>query len=193
MDKWLKFYEPFFEDRQSAIQFVERCENLTPENSNHIAKIMMHQTQRLLSIANDMPQIRPQREVLQLLFVLICAENIAKLHDDYTDEGKSRYYVRKFFESFLSDSYQKKIGNGFIDNEDNLLRPLGLRKAIDILYDVRCDVVHEGNYWGLSFHDGRMPMVNVEPNVNVYIRFEELKDIVVYGCITAIIDKLKKP
>ncbi len=193
MANWVNFYEPFFKDRQSAIQFVEQCENLSPDNANHVAKIMMHQTQRLVSIADDLPQIRPQREVLQLLFVLICAEHIAKLHDGFTDEGKSRYYVRHFFESFLCDADQKTIGNGFIDNEDKLLRPLGLKKTVDVLYDVRCDVVHEGNYWGLAFHDGRTPMVNVEPNVNVFIKFIDVRNIVIRGCIHAILEKLNQP
>jgi hypothetical protein len=154
---------------------------------------MMHQTQRLLSLSDDIQQIRPQREGLQLLFVLICAEHIAKLHDGFTKEGRSRHYVHYFFDTFLSYTDQKKIEDGFIDNEDKLLRPLGIKKAVDVLYDVRCDVVHEGKYWGLFFHDGRTPMLNTEPNVNIFIQFTEVRDIVARGCIKAIRNKIEPP
>jgi hypothetical protein len=36
----------------AAQQFVEACENLEPSGANHVAKIMMHQAQRLVSSIN---------------------------------------------------------------------------------------------------------------------------------------------
>jgi hypothetical protein len=71
------------------------------------------------------------------------------------------------------------------------MSPLGFEKVVDLLYAVRCDVVHEGKYWGFSFHDGSTPMLNVDPDVTVYLTFKELRDIIVKGCINAIKDKLK--
>lgn len=68
---------------------------------------------------------------------------------------------------------------------------LSFEKVVDLLYAVRCDVVHEGKYWGFSFQDGNIPMVNVEPDVNVFMTYLELRDIIVKGCINAIKDKLK--
>jgi hypothetical protein len=191
MNNWLSFFTSYFPDPHTAEEFVSRCESLTPTDANHKAKIMMHQTQRLVSIADDLPKLRPKRESLQLLFLMICAEHISKVHDGFTGEGQSRKYVRRFFNEFLSKTDKDKLGTSFIDNSTLPMTALGFEKVVDLLYNVRCDVVHEGKYWGFSFHDGYTPMVNVEPDVNVYLTFLELRDIIVKGCINAIKDKLK--
>lgn len=191
MSNWITFFNPHFVDSQAAEDFVNRCESLTPSASNHKAKIMMHQTQRLVSIADDIPKLRPKRESLQLLFLMICVEHISKLHDDFMGEGQSKKYVRRFFNQFLSQSDKDRLGTTFIDHTLTPMVALDLEKAIDLLYDLRCDVVHEGKYWAFSFHDGRTPMVNVDPDVNVYLTLIELRNIVVRGCIAAIKDQLK--
>lgn len=191
MDKWINFYASFFDNHHSVEDFVKKCEALSPADSNHVAKIMMHQAQRLVTIADDIPKIKSQRESLQLLFILTCAEHIAKLHDGFTLEGKSRYYVQQFFKNYVSRTDQEIIGQSFIDNAGQHQKQMGLKRAIDVLYNVRCDVIHEGNYWSFSFQDGKTPMANDDPNVNVHIQFKEFRDIVVKGCINAIRDKLQ--
>jgi hypothetical protein len=191
MNNWLNFFASYFPNVHAAEEFISRCESLSPDDRNHKAKIMMHQTQRLVSIADDLPKIRPSRESLQLLFLMICIEHISKLHDDFTGEGQSKKYVKRFFTEFISKSDKDKLGTSFIDNTALPMSPLGFEKVVDLLYAVRCDVVHEGKYWGFSFHDGSTPMVNVDPDVNVYLTFQELRDIIVKGCINAIKDKLK--
>ena len=176
----------------AAAQFVDACEKLQPSSPNHVAKIMMHQTQRLASIVDDLPKFRPHQEPLQVLFLVMCAENIAKLHDGFSGEGKSRYYVQKFFEKFLSKSDKDTLSHGLKVNMDPL-PSIGFKKAVDLLYDIRCDVVHEGNYTDFAFHDGQMEMVNTNPNVKAEIPFVRVRDIVVRGCINAIKEKLSKP
>ena len=104
MEKWLEFYKSFFSDKDEATRFVEKYEKLDLDSPYHPAKIMMHQTQRLITLSDDLPKIRPGKESLQLLFMLICAEHIAKIHDHFEGEGKSRAYVRYFFENLLSDN-----------------------------------------------------------------------------------------
>lgn len=191
MTKWINFYRPFFENENETKTFIALCEQLAPNSVNHNAKIMMHQTQRLVLIADDIANPRSGREALQLLFLMICVEHISKLHDNFTGEGQSKKYVKRFFAEFISESAKDKLGKNFVDNSSTPMKALGLEKAVDLLYSVRCDVVHEGNYWGFSFHDGQIPMVNVDPDVNVYITLVELRDIIVQGCIRAIKDKLK--
>jgi len=183
MAEWIDFYVPFFGSREEAALFVERFERLTLEDSHHPAKIMMHQTQRLVSLAGDLPQIRPQRESLQLLFLLICAEHVSKLHDNFDEEGQSRAYTRRFFEELLPEEYRDSLRRGFISIDGE---PLTVGEIVDLLYNVRCDVVHEGNYWGFHFADGQIPMLNTDPDVIVNIMFQDLKAIVVHGCIEAV-------
>ena len=182
MDTWLRFFGPHFPSNEALLKFIEPLEALVLEDSRHPAKIMMHQTQRLISIADDLPAIRSGKESLQLVFLLICAENLAKMHDHFTGEGQSRAYVRKFFEVLVSGDDRDVLEHSFTHG----MRPIPLRGIVDMLYDVRCDVVHEGKYWGFHFHDGRTPMLNTEPDVNVFIQLSSFRDIVVRGCIAAI-------
>lgn len=184
MDKWILFYTPFFENPDSVYAFVERLENLGPEDSMHPAKIMMHQTQRLVSLADDIQQIRPNRESLQLLFFLICAEHIAKMHSNFEHDGQSRQFTRKFFNEFVLPRDQRHLVDNFRRTRER--SPLDLQEIVDLLYDVRCDVVHEGKYWGFSFHDGHTSMVNYDPSIIVSMMLSEFRSIVVRGCINAI-------
>lgn len=183
MDKWIDFFAPFFATRDDARGYVEPLEVLALEDPRHPTKIMLHQTQRLISIADDLPAIRKGKESLQLAFLLICAENIAKMHDNFDDEGSSKAYVRKFFEQFVVDEDHHVLERSFTTYERT---PLDIRAVVDALYAVRCDVVHEGKYWGFQFHDGKTPMLNGDPDVIVSITLHELRDIVVRGCIRAI-------
>lgn len=181
MEAWIDFFAPFFDSRAAAEGWVARCEALTPPQN--AAKIMMHQTQRLISLADDVPTIRPHAESLQLLFLLVCAEHIAKLHDGFAGEGQSRAYVQRFLESFVSDGDRRTLSSAFVDLQNHFLRPLPFKKAVDLLYDVRCDVVHEGIFWGFAFHDGVTPMINVAPDVEVRIGIPALRGMVDRGCI----------
>lgn len=183
MDKWIDFFIPFFANRDNAREFVEPLEALELEDHRHPAKVMLHQTQRLISISDDLPVIRKGRESLQLAFLIICAENIAKMHDNFDDEGSSRAYVRMFFEQFVLEKDRHLLEVSFTTYE---LKPLDLRTTVDALYTVRCDVVHEGRYWGFQFHDGRTPILNSDPDVIVSITLGQFRDIVVRGCIRAI-------
>ena len=190
METWVNFFMPFFDSLTAAEDWVARCEALTPPQN--AAKIMMHQTQRLISLADDLPRIRPHKELLQLLFLLVCTEHVAKLHDGFSGEGKSRAYVQRFFESFVIDPDRQTLSTAFTDLTDHLHRPLSFEKAVDLLYEIRCDVVHEGKLWGFSFHDGVTPMVNALPDVETRIGLPGLRDIVVRGCIEAITVKLSE-
>jgi hypothetical protein len=183
MDKWIEFFSPFFSSPDEAKAFVEPLEALDVEDRKHPAKIMMHQTQRLISLADDLPIIRKGRESLQLLFLLICAENVAKMHDNFDDDGQSKAYVVKFFNQFVEDDDKGILETSFTTHD---LNPLTLEEIAKTLYSVRCDVVHEGQYWGFNFHDGKTPILNTEPDVIVYITLNEFRRIIGRGCIRAI-------
>ena len=183
MEKWIDFFEPFFPSRHDATEFIKPIESLAPGDLRHAAKVMLHQTQRLISIADELPTIRPGKESLQLAFLLICAENIAKLHADFDGEGSSKAYVRRFFGKFVVNGDLSVFHASFTTHER---RRLDLQTVVDALYTVRCDVVHEGRYWGFHFGDGETQMVNIDPDVVVSITLRQFRDIIVRGCILAI-------
>lgn len=183
VDRWLQFFESFFPSTNAARAFVEPLESLPLSDPRHQARIMMHQTQRLVSLSDDLPTIRKGNEGLRLLFLLICAENIAKLANKYDDEGQSRAYVRNFFIWFLDADDQRTLCSG-ITHHDR--RAMSVQEVADALYDVRCDIVHEGKYWGFHFHNGGTPMLNLEPDVIASMTLADFRALVVRGCIRAI-------
>jgi hypothetical protein len=188
MKKWLDFYIPHFNKESIAIQFVKECEKQSPPLNT--AKIMMHQAQRLICLADQVLKIRPNDESLYVFFLIMCTENISKLHDSFMGEGKSRFYVKRFFKKFLSEEDKEILANGFIDEDDKSQRPLGFERAVDMLYDIRCDVVHEGNYIGFYFCDDKSPIQNTNPNVTANLRLRDVRNIIVRGCIKAAESKL---
>ena len=102
MEPWLSFYKPHFPSQLAAEQFVEACENLEPSGANHVAKIMMHQAQRLVSIVDDLPKFRPNQEPLQVLFLLMCVETyLNSMMDLVAKESRGimfRGFLRRFFQ-----------------------------------------------------------------------------------------------
>lgn len=190
MDKWLDFYNPYFKNHSDAKKFVESCEIQT--HPNNIAKVMMHQVQRLVSLSDDMQKIRPNDDPLKILILIMCVENIAKLHDGYTGESKSWHYVEKFFEDFLSNDDKDLLSNGFVDNNDKWLRPLSFEDVIKMLYKIRCDVVHKGNYLDFSFYDGKTEMLEIANKYVVmpHVTLQDIRGIIIRGCIKAIQSKL---
>ena len=64
------------------------------------------------------------------------------------------------------------------------MQAMEIGAIVDLLYDVRCDVVHEGRYWGFHFAE-KYPLVNT-PGILVNITYRSFRDVVVEGCIRAI-------
>ena len=183
MSKWIDFYCPYFPTPKDAEAFVASVEGLPPEHPKYIAMIMMHQTQRLVSLADDVDDIRPNQYALKLMFLIICAENIAKLFHKYDGDMESKKHVKIFFQVFTSDSDRGLLESGFKrQNYSNLTLD---EVALD-LYTVRCDVVHEGKYWGFQFKSKDTPMLNLNPDVNVYMTYEDFRAVIVRNCIKAI-------
>ena len=183
--EWLGFYAPHFPSLPEAQVFVDACEAQAPPNNS--AKIIMHQGARLVSLADDITKIRPRRESLQIFLLIVCAEAISKLDRNAPEGLGSRRAVRRFFGEFVPGELRSCLASGFRRNSGEALR---LDDVVDILYEVRCDVAHKGEYWGIALHDGTMPMLNVDPDVTAYITIETIRDIVVQGCVNAAVRNL---
>ena len=183
MNKWIDFYCTHFVTQKDAEEFVTLLEEIPAGHPKHTALIMMHQAQRLISLADDLDIIRPDQYSLKLMFLTICAENIAKLHHKFNGDGDSKKYVRKFFQEFTSENDKVTLRDGFKRHD---FTNLTIDEIASDLYSVRCDVVHEGKYWEFQFQSQGTPMLNLDPDVNVYISYEDFRAIVVRNCIRAI-------
>lgn len=185
MDAWLDFYRAYFPNEQALKCFVEGCELLEPGDPRHRAKVMMHQGQRLLSIADAMDLVAPGREAIKLLFLLIAAENISKLHADYDGEGDSKNFVKRFFNDFCAAEDKLTVTNRL----EKIGGPASLDDLISVLYAVRCDVVHEGVYWGFDFASPECPSIlsgkNSDQVLRVKMSYQEFRDVVARGIVAA--------
>jgi hypothetical protein len=63
--KWLAFYAQYLSDVE-ATDFVATCE---ADGAPKAALYMMHQTQPLVTLADDVRQLRPGRDPLAILFL----------------------------------------------------------------------------------------------------------------------------
>jgi hypothetical protein len=146
-----EFYAPAFSDPAEARKFVEDAENF--KDQDPLPARIIHQAARMLWLADKMDDIAPERPALQVLFFLIAAEAVAKMVFGFSGQGKSREYVGKFFEEICDESHRQRLGAAYkrILPSSNFRRHSDLRvtreEAVNFLYDVRCDVVHEGQYF----------------------------------------------
>ena len=99
MQKWIPFFEPHFESYEATHKFVSACE----AGKGKPPMLMMHQTKRLVTLADDIGKAQ-KKDSLRVLFLLICAEAVAKLHHGFTGEGQSQFYTQKFFHEFFVSS-----------------------------------------------------------------------------------------
>jgi hypothetical protein len=176
------FFLPAFPNQEDAKAFVNSVEAISADVSK--AKIILHQAARMLWLADRIEEVAAGRPALQVLFYLIAAELVAKIVFKFDGEGESRRYVRRFFEEVCSDQQQAVLKRAFKKDGASLT----LREAIDRLYDVRCDVVHEGMYFTfiLPAHKGGTPMLTLtkeQGSVIAMMAIAELKQVVLEGAV----------
>jgi len=136
------FYASAFgNDEGRAREFYESLKDRT-------AKIVLHQAARMLWLGDAVDKVSRGRPALQILFFMIAAEAVAKLANAYEGESDSRKYAKQFFLTICSEDHRRLLGKAFRDPTGSS-GGLSPAEAVDFLYDVRCDVVHRGQYFML--------------------------------------------
>lgn len=193
--QWIDFVEPYFSDKNKARIFVEKCEKIPKKKQN--AKLILHQAQRLVTLADDIYKIRP-RDSLRVLFLIICAETIGKLYENFTEEGKAYKHVKVFFIKLCDPEDTKSLNNSFSIQtiKKRNKKVLCLYQVIEYLYRIRCDVVHEGRYYEFSFNrpdtqETATPNFKKQELIYSKITYDILRNIVVRGAIRAINDYIR--
>jgi hypothetical protein len=181
-----EFFKDYFNNESDFDEFYKSI------YSNDKAPKMLHQIARIISLADELGDYIEYRPAINLLFYIITAELVAKLFYDFEDEGRSKEYVKKFFNDFCTNNSKQKLSNSII--KDSIY--LSFEDVIDFFYKIRCDVVHEGNYSKYSFNESDSDEIvysNAElPNYKINIRIEEIRKIVIESSIFAIRIKIKK-
>lgn len=180
-----EFYRPTFPDEASSKRFANRVEN-APE-AQRTAKIVFHQAARLVWLGDRINEIAKGRPALQILFYIIAAETVAKLTYGFEGRGESSRYVHAFFEQLCNKADQGSLSRAFCKSPTR--RPIGLTEAVDLLYGVRCDVVHRGMYYvfQLPRDESDLPLLVPLGDVTIETNFtlDSLRSIVLRGAIRA--------
>jgi len=139
-----EFYAPAFPGLTDAKTFYASVNSLSGPAP---AKIALHQGARMLWIADRIAEVAAGRDAFQILFYLIAAEAVAKIVFRFKGEGKSREHVKRFFGEICTDQHRTRLSQMFECQPSGWLT---WDEAVDQLYDVRCDVVHQGQYFLFS-------------------------------------------
>lgn len=162
IDYW-EYFVPVFESQEKAKQFIESTEK------NQKTRIITHQCARMLYLADKVCQ--RARPALDVLFFIIIAEGVAKIFFDFQGKGKSEDHVYKFFKKICSNEDKNTLKKSFVEENTNTGYEefLTLDQTIELLYDVRCDVVHRGIYFD------NLILKDTPGNEDTYFRWKEVK------------------
>ncbi len=139
------FYATVFPSVDAARSFYKRLEDLPPEKN--AAKIVFHQAARMVWLADQIDEVARGRPAFQVLFYLTSAELVAKITFDFKGEGDSKKHVHRFFTEICSDNTREKLAMAFSRLPYGEVTPT---EVVNLLYDIRCDVVHRGMYYGFQ-------------------------------------------
>ncbi len=181
-------YPAFFDGAfpgKKVKEFVDCVEGIDVSVSK--AKLVIHQAARMLWLGDRIAECARGRPALQIFFHLIAAEAVSKITFAFDGEGRSREYVRKFFEELCGTEHHGVLETVFTPEigED----PIVLRDAVDLLYSIRCDVVHEGQYFSFDMpeRDGDTPLMGSIKGRIITVRrpVTHIRQIVLEGAVLA--------
>ena len=173
------FYKDCFSNENEYVEFYEKiktCDN---------APKMFHQTARIISLADQLGGYIYDRPAINMLFYIMTAELVAKLYHNFNEDGQSKKYVKKFFVEFTSNNNKTILENSIKKN--NVF--ISLDEVVEFFYKIRCDVVHEGNYYKYSFQSKNTSesSINIQlPKYEVIISIEDVRNIIIDSSINAI-------
>lgn len=158
------FYRNFFGEDNELNKFFERV--FRHDETDKTPRRMMNNIQQLVSLADDIDIIRPQRDPLRIFFLRTCNETIYKLYNEgaaVTDKKN----IKDFFKEYLSEEGQNYIQEHFkfLEVDYHQQPDFQSRKYIDtkegysltiadfalLFFKTRGMVTHEGDYWSIQY------------------------------------------
>lgn len=162
--EFLAFYEPFFAKKEELEEFVDLAFNYDEKNTT--VRLMIQQVQQLVSLANDIEKIRPERDPLRILFIKICMDSLCKTAYRNNSESKKKLFYAEFEDCFSTEGKQYILGSfkyqGLIEPEklsfekyvkysEWEVKEFTLTHFLNLLKAARDLLAHEGDYWSIKF------------------------------------------
>ena len=149
------FYGPYFDTAEGLEDFL--YDALDYEYGSLERRQMLYQVQRFVTLANDIEKLRPGRDCLRMLFIRICLESLCTL-SNYSGKQKDDFF-KAFVDSFSEEGKLYTLDNfELICFEDEYMghvfqahHSIDMLDFMEIIREVRHQVVHEGVYWDMQF------------------------------------------
>ncbi|NLI92503.1 MAG: hypothetical protein GX434_09955 [Peptococcaceae bacterium] len=191
----IQFYQEFTEDQTELESFLR--EALFYQATN-IPRRMVNIVEWLVTLADDIEQIRKGKDGLKIFFLVVCIETLNVLANP--EEGKSK--LEMIIDFFKNQIYQEDkvhiLGNikrSLADSRFNVFREeyetqeehksriaeeidwsfnteISIETFARMINEVRNIFVHEGNFWEFHFSDGDVPLMNI---LRLAENFQEFK------------------
>lgn len=173
-----EFYSPHVEADVEHI--FDQCGLGTDVQSQ--TKSILLQAKRLIELGDGMLVIRPDRDALALFWYVICAESVSKIESGAGPGTGSHLNVQRFFKLLVPASEQIELGRSFLDAGGN---ELAIRRGVAALYEVRCAIAHDGEYWDFRFPKRGARLISESSGVHTTISRERLRRLIILGALNA--------
>jgi hypothetical protein len=108
---------------------------------------------------------------------------VSKIESGAGSETGSRQNVQRFFKQLVPAPDRQQLAASFVDVDG---RSVGLGRGVSALYDLRCAIVHDGEYWDFRFptrHSAQL--ISQVSGVHTTATRLELRRIVILGAMNA--------
>ena len=168
----IDFYNPYFENRNSCIDFLYEILQYEPPHAPKfindgiyyvdfdnkilpdeafIPKRMLNAVQRFVSVCRELETSRPGDDPFKIIYYITCIESLQTLGGANTKPKK--HMVLDFFTSYISEEDHAFISNHFEGIPNDLFAPSksGPEVMAEALYSIRNAAVHNGECWDSIF------------------------------------------
>ena len=163
-EKMENFYRDIIGNDNELSRFFERV--FRHDDTDKTPRQIMNNIQQLVSLADDIDIIRPQRDPLRIFFMRTCNETVYKLYNKGAATTNIKI-IGDFFKEYLPEEGQKYILENFkflkvdyhahpdfqsgkyIDNKEGY--SLTIADFALLFYKTRGMVTHEGDYWSIQY------------------------------------------
>lgn len=185
-DEWIEFFSEYIADHDVADVITEACSLQLGDDGFNARRIML-QTKRLVEISKAQSDVTINNDALKLMFLIILAENAAKLFFEFEGNGQSKAHVKKFFNDMATEGQRNFLNESITVG----ITPQGIDFASTFLYKVRCDVAHEGIYYLFDFCEDIPLITNAgDQCCHVTLQYNDFVSLVVNIAYNAIKSKL---
>jgi len=211
----LSFYKEFFNNECETEEFVKNVLSM----EDNTPRCMINMVRRHVCLSDDIMGIRPGRDVLGLFNLVIAIEALYLLS---SSKFKNKTDIMMdFFKNYISESDQKFINeNTRFSYGDDIFKPIDIEQEVSeidqeiseidqeikidefarLIYKLRCDYVHEGDFWYFSFNHScdswlmndvcvKIPRISTDienRTIETLMTFSDVRKIIVVGLINYI-------